>query len=151
MRPQTSRMRWGAFVLLVAVMHFAWELAHSPLFASMQGLPVLSATLLCARATLGDLVITAFAFVLAAVAARSFHWPAKKRLASAAAVFVLIGIAVTAGYEIFAIRTGRWQYSESMPTIFGIGLSPLLQWLLLPLVEIAAFRFLWRPEPGGPV
>ncbi len=39
-------------------------------------------------------------------------------------------------------RAGSWGYTASMPMIFGIGLSPLLQWLILPPVMVGAYRTL---------
>lgn len=141
--------RWSAFLLVVAALHFGWEMAHSRWFASMDALPFWTATWQCARATLGDLVITAVAFMIAAATARSILWPLKDHFLPAAAIFVATGLAITVGYEIFALSTGRWRYDETMPTVAGIGLLPLLQWLLLPLIELAAFRLLWRRETIG--
>jgi len=44
---------------------------------------------------------------------------------------------------IFALA-GNWGYATGMPMIFGIGLSPLLQWPILPPVMVIAYRKL-RP------
>ncbi|GAC1395111.1 MAG: hypothetical protein NVSMB68_12070 [Thermoanaerobaculia bacterium] len=47
------------------------------------------------------------------------------------------------GGEIERIETyGRWRYSETMPTLFGVGTLPLLQWLLVPFIEVTSFRFI---------
>ena len=52
-------------------------------------------------------------------------------------------IAFTAWSEWYNVyRAGSWGYTASMPTIFGIGLSPLLQWLILPPVMVGAYRTL---------
>src|SRR2546427_691061 len=66
--------RWIAFLLLVVALNFAWEMVQAKWFVSMHGLALLPATLLCFRAALGDLVITAIAFALAALVARSATW-----------------------------------------------------------------------------
>lgn len=54
----------------------------------------------------------------------------------------LVGaLAFTAWSEWYNVyRAGRWSYTASMPTIFGIGLSSLLQWLILPPVVVLAYR-----------
>ena len=40
---------------------------------------------------------------------------------------------------------GRWAYGELMPTVFGIGLSPILQMLILPSLAILLSRhFLFK-------
>ena len=41
-------------------------------------------------------------------------------------------------YNVY--RAVNWAYTASMPMIFGIGLSPLMQWLILPPVIVAMFR-----------
>ena len=136
--------RWTAFVLLVFALQFGWEMMQAGWFASMKGLPFWSATLRCLHATAGDLVITAIAFVIAALVARRRHWPVSPHLSVAAPVFIVIGLATTAAYEVFAIATGKWRYDARMPTIFGVGLLPLLQWLVIPAAEILFFRLLWK-------
>ena len=52
-------------------------------------------------------------------------------------------MAFTAWSEWYNVyRVGNWGYTASMPTVFGIGLSPLLQWLILPPVMVAVYRTL---------
>ncbi len=41
-------------------------------------------------------------------------------------------------YNVYQI--GSWGYTASMPMIFGIGLTPLLQWLILPPMMVVAYR-----------
>lgn len=130
---------------MTAALHFVWEMGQGGWFASMDPLSFWHATLLCARATLGDVVITAVAFAIAAVAARSLHWPAENNPSLLPfAIFIATGLAVTVAYEIHALAAGEWSYAETMPTIEGIGLLPILQWLIIPTAELAAFRLLWR-------
>lgn len=139
--------RWGTFALLVYVVNFGWEMMQAKWFASMQGLPFWRATSLCARATLGDLLITATAFMVAALVARSATWPAGPRFVTATVTFVAVGVGITAAYEVLALSKGMWRYDKSMPTLFGIGALPLLQWLLLPLIEVMFFRIIEGQRP----
>ncbi len=138
--------RWLAFALLVLALNFAWEMSQAPWFASMRGLPFWRATLLCARAALGDVVIAAIAFALAAAVAKILAWPVKGHVLLAAVVFVLAGLAISAVYEGFALRSGKWRYDSRMPALFGIGVLPLLQWCLLPIAEMMLFRLMWRSK-----
>jgi hypothetical protein len=39
-------------------------------------------------------------------------------------------------------RTGSRAYAAGVPMIFGIGLSPMLQWLILPPAIVASYRAL---------
>lgn len=141
--------RWLTFALATVALHFVWEMAQGRWFASMAPLSFWQATRLCARATIGDVVITAVAFATAAVPARSLHWPAQNRLLMPYAIFIAGGLAVTVAYEIHAVATGEWSYAETMPTIAGIGVLPILQWLVLPIAELAVFRVLWRSRSSG--
>jgi hypothetical protein len=137
--------RWLTFALTTAALHFVWEMAQGGRFASMAPLSFWRATSLCARATVGDVVITAIAFAIAAAAVRSYHWPAEKgQPLLPFAIFIASGLAVTVAYEIHAIAAGRWSYAEAMPVIAGVGVLPILQWLAIPIAELAVFRLLWR-------
>jgi hypothetical protein len=136
--------RWSAFALLVLALNLAWEMMQANWFASMRGLPLLPATLLCFRAALGDLVIAALAFVLAALVVRSAMWPAERGIVVPATIFIGLAMAAVIAYEQFALSNGRWRYDETMPTLFGIGALPLLQWLVLPIIEVWIFRPLFR-------
>jgi hypothetical protein len=132
---------------MTAAMHFVWEMGQGGRFASMAPLSFWRATLLCARATVGDVVITAVAFAIAAATARSFHWPTERSQSLLpVAIFIAGGLAVTVAYEIHALAVGQWSYAETMPTIAGVGVFPILQWLVIPIAELAVFRLLWRSQ-----
>jgi hypothetical protein len=135
--------RWIAVILITLALHFAWEMAQGNLYLLMHSMPFWRATAFCARATAGDLVITTIAFSAAAMS-RGWHWPLLRRRLSPTLIFLTVGMLITVVSEIYAVSTGRWAYDERMPQIFGIGLSPLLQWIVIPLLEIAAFRKIWQ-------
>ncbi|MBI2671421.1 hypothetical protein HYX16_00645 [Candidatus Woesearchaeota archaeon] len=46
---------------------------------------------------------------------------------------IMISLMVAIIIEIINLNLGRWEYSFLIPTILGIGLSPLIQ---LPLITI---------------
>jgi hypothetical protein len=128
---------WSA---LAFVLNLAWEIAHVRLYTiweTADGAGVAWAVLHC---SLGDVVIAFAMFALASIALRSANWPVSRPWAGGA--IVMSGaMAYTAWSEWHNVyRTGTWGYAESMPTIFGIGLSPLLQWLILPPLIIGAYR-----------
>ncbi|MGZ7079907.1 MAG: hypothetical protein ACXVJT_10875 [Thermoanaerobaculia bacterium] len=136
--------RWALFIAGVAILQFAWEMGQAGFFSSMQGLPGWTATGLCARATLGDLAITGLAFLVAALIERSPWWPLLSNRLRGRAAFLILGLAITIAIEIRAIQTKRWSYDVSMPTLFGVGLLPVAQWIVVPLLELVLFRRLWR-------
>lgn len=122
------------FAVFAFLLNFPWEFLQIPLYLGMAEAPHWAATKVCVFATLGDAVIVVFAFWMAALAARSRQWFVKPRRWPTA-VFILAGLAITIVLERLA--TGpldRWQYAATMPVapFLGVGLTPLLQWSVLP-------------------
>ncbi len=127
-------------VTFALLLNFAWEILHAPLYAGMAGMPNAQVTQACLQATFGDMVIMLLAYGAVAVVARGRRW-----VVSASgwqlALFMAIGVVITAGIEWLATR-GHWVQSWSclpaMPLLPGIGivLAPLLQWVVLPLLTV---------------
>jgi hypothetical protein len=59
-------------------------------------------------------------------------------------LFLFLGIASTVAIERWATATARWRYTSAMPTIGGVGIAPLLQWTIIPLVIVAIARRIGR-------
>lgn len=135
--------RLFAVLLAAYALHFAWEMGQSTLFIPMYRLQVRTATAWCARAAGWDVVIGIAAYLAAALAARRLLW-IRERKWLPVAVYFAVGLGVTIAIERWAISVGRWQYREAMPTIAGIGLTPLLQWIVVPAAIIAVVRWLMR-------
>jgi hypothetical protein len=134
--------RAGLWSALAFVLNLTWEIAHIRLYtirAAGDGASVVLALLHC---TLGDAVIALAMFALAGIVLWRADWPASRPWTGG--VIVVIGAtAFTAWSEWYNVyRTGNWGYTASMPMIFGIGLTPLLQWLILPPVLVGAYRTL---------
>ena len=93
--------------------------------------------------TLGDVAIALAMFALAAMLLWRADWPASRPWAGG--IIAVIGaMAFTVWSEWYNVYSaGNWGYTANMPTIFGIGLTPLLQWLILPPVMVIAYRVLW--------
>ncbi len=134
--------RAGLWSALAFALNLAWEIAHVRLYtlwASAEGLSVARALFHC---TLGDVAIALAMFALAALVLGNTDWPAL-RPRTGSAIVVVGAMAYTAWSEWYNVyRVGSWGYTASMPLVFGIGLSPLLQWLVLPPVMVAAYRAL---------
>jgi hypothetical protein len=116
------------------LLNLVWELAQVPLFAGMPTADHWRAILVCGRATLGDVVIALIAFWGVAAVARSRSWVVRPTVRQAVG-FAAIGAVITIVMERLATQVlHRWAYAATMPVvpILDIGLSPLLQWLLLP-------------------
>tara|TARA_R110002110_G_C13450949_1_gene717067 strand:+ start:894 stop:1403 length:510 start_codon:yes stop_codon:yes gene_type:complete len=114
--------------------HFVWEMLQVPWFIGMADAPHGSVVGLCLRATGGDVLILLASFWLSSIACGNRRW-LLEGVRKPAVILVVTALVVTIVLEWLA--TGpmeRWVYADSMPIIplLGVGLAPVLQWLLLP-------------------
>jgi hypothetical protein len=142
---------WAALAGFAFLLHFVWEMWQAPFYRTMLQADHVTAVRTCTIATLGDAAITLAAFGVAAWLGGGRDWlahPSRGRLA----VYLAAGLAVTLLLEWLNVYVlERWTYAPRMPTILGIGVLPVLQWLLLPpLVLWLAARHL-GVRPGGAV
>ena len=140
----------AVFALLL---NFPWEVLQAPLFAGMADTPFVEVIAGCSQASLGDVVIMLLAYWSVAIAARSRRWvltPSGRQMS----LFIAIGVSITAVIEWLA-TSGRWlqswTYSPSMPVVpgFGIGLAPLAQWVVVPLLVLWFVRRQGAGRGGG--
>lgn len=137
----TPEFNVATFALLL---NFPWEILQAPLYAGMAGMPHAQVTRACLQATFGDMLIMLLAYGLVAVVARSRRWIVAAS-GGQLALFIVIGVVTTAGIEWLATRgywVQSWTYLPAMPLVpgAGIGLAPLLQWVLLPLLTVWFLR-----------
>ena len=120
------------------LLNFMWEIFQAPLFQGMKSKAHWDAILQCTRATGGDLIILLSAFWAGALIFRDHAWLAKARNRI---VFVFMGLAFMSatGTEMLMTRyLHHYRYGSAMPIVplLGIGLSPFLQWIILPLLVV---------------
>ena len=120
------------------LLHFVWEFIQAPTYAGMIEMNHWDGIKLCTSATFGDVGFAMTAFWITSFLAKSRSWIVEPK-ASQILIFIAIGIALTIGFEYYYTQvTFRWTYSELMPLVppFGTGVSPLLQWIIVPLLVI---------------
>ena len=123
---------WLAFFSFL--LHFVWEMLQAPTYAGMATMAHWDGVILCLEATLGDVGFALTAFVLASLSARSRFWFRTWQLFPTA-IYMATGLLLTIGFEYYYTEVSlRWTYSDLMPRVppLGTGLSPLMQWLLIP-------------------
>ena len=85
--------------------------------------------------TLKDALMVVIIYLAIAVLLKNWNWP---KGFNKGWIFLWITLPVWQGIVEYysAYVYNRWEYSDLMPLIFGIGISPLLQMLLLPTIAI---------------
>ncbi len=123
--------RYLAFVFLANIV---WEFAHLPLYTIWDTALASELVFAVAHCTLGDVLIATISLVLGLLLVGDAAWPRSGFLRVAA-----LSTGAGVGYTIFSewlnlVVRASWQYAPEMPVIpfIGIGLSPLLQWLIVP-------------------
>ena len=134
--------RAGLWAGLAFVLNLTWEIAQVRLYSIWTAADGMSIAWDLIHCSLGDVAIALTLFALAGMVLRRADWP-ESRPWTGGVIVVIGAVAFTAGSEWYNVyRAGNWGYTASMPTIFGIGLSPLLQWLILPPALVVAYRTL---------
>ncbi len=148
--------RAGLWSALAFILNLMWEIAHVRLYALWATADAMTVAWSLLHCTLGDVVIALAMFALVGMVLRRVDWPILSPWTGG--VIVVIGTMVFTAwsewYNVYSV--GNWAYAASMPMIFGIGLSPLLQWLILPPIMVITYRGLGsalfdRHSPQRPI
>lgn len=125
-------LRW--YFPIVALANLAWETLHLPLYTVWSEATSEYLVFVVLHCTGGDVLIALCALMAALLLVAPATWP-RDGFRRVATVATVAGV----GYTIFSewlnlVVRKSWQYSELMPVVpvFDVGLSPLLQWILLP-------------------
>ena len=131
------------YLLLLTAMNLAWEFAQVPLYTIGQTGTLDEIALAALHCTAGDAMIGGIAMLVALMLVAPARWPRTGSI-RVPAMAVAFGLAYTVFSEWLNVEFREsWAYSELMPTIppLGTGLSPILQWFIIPIVAyIVALR-----------
>jgi hypothetical protein len=133
----------AARLIAVALLpYFAWEMLQASAFTGMPS-GGLRATLVCAMATLGDMVILILLYALSVWVFGAPQWFAPPIFARYALI-LLVAVIVHVGIERLMVGLGRWGYAPGHPVVpfLDVGVLVVLQPLVLvPLVFAALARW----------
>jgi hypothetical protein len=118
------------------LLNFVWEFLQMPLFtAPPADMPHWDIVKIYAFASVADGFIMLIAYWMTSAFARSRYWfVAAER--GHVLIFLIIGLAITSAIELIATEMCVWTYSPLMPVLFGVGLSPFIQWVIPPLITL---------------
>jgi hypothetical protein len=136
------------YLVFAGLAHLAWEFAHLPLYTIwLTGTPG-ELAFAAVHCTGGDLLITLSTITLSLVLSGGADWP-RVRMRRVLAGALVFGVGYTIFSEWLNIEVRQaWAYRDIMPMIpvLDAGLSPVLQWVVIPTAAYAwaIGRWPWR-------
>ena len=137
---------WAASIYLgvAAFAHLAWETLQLPLYTLWTSAARWEIAFAVIHCTAGDIMIATSTLIAAIVVGRCWSWP-RRDWKQVAVLTIIFGLCYTAYSEWFNVYVRHaWAYSASMPMVriggIELGLSPLLQWLIVPIIALASVR-----------
>jgi hypothetical protein len=123
------------YLIVSAAANLIWEFAQLPLYTIWRNGTPAETVFAAVHCTGGDILIAICSLIAALILTSNRDWPARGYII-VAALAVAFGLA----YMIFSewLNTEvrhSWAYSDLMPRLplIGTGLSPMVQWLLVPM------------------
>jgi hypothetical protein len=132
----------GSYVSTIAIGNLVWETAQLPLYTIWRTGTAGENAFAVVHCTIGDVALALGMLAAALLVIGHRDWPAR-HFWVVAALTVLLGVGFTVFLEWLNVVVWKsWAYSDLMPVLpilgFKVGLSPLLQWILVPSLA------LWR-------
>jgi hypothetical protein len=132
-------VRYGLFM---GVSNLAWESAHLPLYTLWAKSEISYLVFVVVHCTAGDLMIAFATLCIALFLVRNVRRP-NLRFNWVLGITIGLGIAYTFFSEWLNVSIRQsWAYSDLMPVIpvIGTGISPVAQWIFLPLFGLLFAR-----------
>jgi len=134
--------RW---VALTTPLHLVWELGQLPLYTIVWTESIGRIVFAVFHCTAGDAFISGGAYLMAGWCLGASDWP-RTRAAAGATIALSFGLLTTARSEwVNVYGKESWAYTSDMPLLFGIGVTPILQWIVVPLATLLWIRSRSRP------
>ncbi len=136
------------YLAVTVLGHLAWEVAQIPLYTIWTDGTVGEIAFAIVHCTGGDVLIALASLTGALILAGGRDSPSA-RFRRVAALTVIFGASYTVYSEWFNVSVrGSWAYAPSMPTLppLGTGLTPLLQWIVIPSIALAAVSRVANPR-----
>ncbi|MGE0853752.1 MAG: hypothetical protein AB7O44_29755, partial [Hyphomicrobiaceae bacterium] len=146
----------ATYLAAIGALNLVWEVLQLPLFTIWATGSLAERTFAVVHCTGGDLLIALVSLVIALIGTWATDWP-RQGFRRVAVLAIVLGIAYTAFSEWLNVYVRQsWAYADWMHTVavgtIRIGVSPLLQWLVVPTLAFLAVKSVvrnrMRAEPG---
>ena len=118
--------------LIAFILNIIWEFSHNFLYIDLSGISKYPHLII---ASFTDMFIILGIFAIVSLKNKNYKWiknPSKFDYLLVA----FLGLIIAAFIEIINLNLGRWKYTVAMPTLFGIGISPLIQLALTGIISL---------------
>ncbi|HLC81760.1 MAG TPA: hypothetical protein VJH68_03815 [Candidatus Nanoarchaeia archaeon] len=122
--------------LLALILNLLWEFSHYPLYLDLSGIPKYPHLI---TASVTDMLFILGIFAIVSLKHRNVNW-IKNSGKSDYLKVVFLGLAIALAIEIINLNLERWEYTVAMPTLFGIGISPLVQLAVTGVVSLMLIK-----------
>lgn len=134
--PDAASVSWlpalRRYLLLLAIGNLVWEFAQMPLYTLWFEGTNRQILLYGLHCLAGDILIGLSALTAALFILGSPRWP-RESYGRVAGATIALGIAYTLFSEWYNVQINEsWAYASTMPQLFGIGLAPIAQWIIVP-------------------
>ncbi len=121
---------------MLVLLNLIWEFAHMPLYTIWEEGTTEEILFAAFHCTGGDALIGLTAIMLAVFLSGGTRWPDERiQTVLFAAIFIGVGYTIFSEWLNIVVREA-WAYRDIMPVvpILNVGLSPLLQWIVIPVL-----------------
>ena len=128
----TTKKRFFIAGLTALILNIIWEFSHHFLYVDLSGIPKYSHLII---ASFADMLIILGIFAIVSLKNKNLNWiknPSKFDYF----MVVFLGLIIAIFIEMINLNLGRWKYTLAMPTLFGIGISPLIQLALTGIISL---------------
>lgn len=131
----------GLLVLAFSyLLNFVWESFHAVFLYEGHDISSLVYVLMVNYVSIVDALLVFGIYIFVSLLYGNFLWIRELNKGNVL-VFVLVGLITAATIEYRAIFIfNKWSYNVLMPTIFGLGISPLFQLSITGLISILIAR-----------
>ena len=143
----TTDFRWlvalRIYIATTVTANVIWEVVQLPLYTIWNTGTRQEIAFAVLHCTVGDLMIATLSLLTALLLMGDRAWP-RERFIPVLIATVIIGLSYTVYSEwLNTVVRQTWAYSNLMPKLppFGTGLSPFLQWIIIPSLGFAAISY----------
>lgn len=133
-----TKKRIFLFGSIAFVLNMIWEFSHHFLYIDFSEISKYSHLVI---ASFADMSFILGIFAIVSLKNRNLDWIKSPRKLDYLLI-VFFGITIAFFIEAINLNLGRWAYTSTMPTIFGIGISPLIQLALTGILSLMIIKYL---------